>query len=318
MKNPVRKTTLKVVRQAKEVKINQEAIKKIAENWIKEKVKVPSWPTNFHLQTKNQRKILDYLILLDSLNFCFWSKKEKWQITYKGGKYNGYFAFSLALKKFFEENPEKANLNYFPKISFKEFKEVFQGGKNLILLKERWEIARTVSSVIVKKYSNSENFINSANQKFSVLVPKIHKELPYFNDVSFYKGEKVYFLKRAQILGAEILGAFKGQGIGCFKDPGYLTCFPDYKVPQVLHHLRILEYSPNLEKKIKNKIIIPHNSKAEIEIRSATVCAVEYLRDALAELGKKFYSFEIDWILWNKGRELKIETPYHLTKTIFY
>ncbi len=247
-----------------------------------------------------------------------WSKKEKWQIKYKNKKYNGYFALSLALKKFFEENPEKANLKYFSIISFKEFEEILQGGENLLFLEKRWHIARAVSSFLIKKYGNSENFINSANQKISILVPKIYKEIPFFNDIAYYKNQKIYFLKRAQILGSDIWGAFQGRGIGYFKDLDYFTAFADYKIPQILNHLGILEYSTNLERKIRNKIIIPKNSNYEIEIRSSTIWAIEYLRKRFTELGKKFYSFEIDWILWNKSQKLEMKIPYHLTKTIFY
>lgn len=37
-----------------------------------------------------------------------------------------------------------------------------------------------------------------------------------------------------------------------------------------------------------------------------------------SDKGKSFHAFEVDWILWNKAQEIKIEKPYHLTKTIFY
>ena len=321
MENLVRETTLNVIEKAKDVKINREKIRELAEKWAKRKLIIPAWPEKFHLQTNNAKKLLDYLIILDSINFCFWSpdpKKEKWHISYQNKRYDGYFALSLALKKFFEENPQKGSLNYFSRISFQEFKEILQGGKNLQFLKKRWQIAKKVSSVLIKKYKNSLRFIKSANQKLSVLVPKIFKELPFFNDISLYKGKKIYFLKRAQILPIDIWGAFGGKGIGYFKNLDYLTAFADYKVPQILHKLGILEYSPVLMKKIKNRILIPAGSKKEVEIRSATIWAIEYLKKALKNLGKEFYSFQIDWILWNKSQKIKINTPYHLTKTIFY
>jgi len=320
MTNPVRTTTLKVIKQAKDIRINQERVREIARKWTKSKLIVPSWPFKYHLQTRNQKKMLDYLILLDAINFCFWSKKKKWQIKYKGKKYDGYFALSLALRKFFEENPEKANLNYFSKIPFKEFKEILQDGKNLLFLEKRWQIARAVSKTLIERYENSENFVKSAKQEISILVSKIYQELPFFDDISNYKGEEIYFLKRAQILAADIWGAFRGREIGHFKDLDYLTCFPDYKIPQILHHFGILEYSSALEKKIKNKIIIPKGSIQEIEIRSGTVWGIEYLKNALEKLGKRFYSFEVDWILWNKNQFFSKREilPYHLTKTIFY
>jgi YHS domain-containing protein len=326
MKNQVLVSTKQVIKEAEDVKINREEIKKLAKEWTKEKIVVPDWPKGFHLETENREQMLDYLILLDSLNFCFWPVKQpqgrssggRWKISYKGKEYNGYFALSLALKKFFEENPQKGNLRYFSDFSFKEFKKMMQGGKKLQFLEKRWQIARAVSRVILTKYRNSENFLKSAKNRMSVLVAKIYKELPSFYDVGDYNGKKVFILKRAQILACDILGAFNGKGTGRFKDPEYLTAFADYKIPQILHYLGILEYSPLLEKKIKDKVLIGSGSKKEIEIRSSTIWAVEYLKRELKKMGRELNSFEIDWVLWNKAQEMKIGTPYHLTKTIYY
>ena len=318
MENPVRKTTIFVVKNARDVKINRKAIKELARDWAKNGIEKSLWPEDFHLQTKNQRKLLDYLIILDSINFCFWNKKQRWQIKYKGKKYNGYYALSLALKKFFEDNPEKADLYYLSKISFADFKNILQGGKNLLFLKKRWQIARTAAKSIIKNYGGSKKFVESANHKFCLLTHKICKELPGFNDIFSYQGKKIYLLKRAQILCSEIWGAFKGKGIGYFEDLDYLTCFPDYKIPQILNFLGILEYSERLNKKIKNKVLIPMGSLQELEIRSATVQAVEILKKELKARGQDMPAFQLDWILWNKSKKDKMKNHYHLTKTIFY
>src|SRR3989338_562321 len=105
MENPVRITTLEVVKNAKDVKINRDKIKKLAEDWIKNGIENSFWPEDFHLQTKDPQKLLDYLIILDALNFCFWpariatrsvaggSKKQRRQIDYNGNKNNLYFFF---------------------------------------------------------------------------------------------------------------------------------------------------------------------------------------------------------------------------------
>ena len=125
-------------------------------------------------------------------------------------------------------------------------------------------------------------------------------------------------MKRAQILGADIYGAFDGRGVGYFGDLDYLTTFADQKIPQILNHFGILEYSRKLSEKIRHKKIIKIGSKEEVEIRSAAIWAIEYLKGELKKSGRKLYSFEIDWILWNKSQTEKINNPYHLTKTIYY
>lgn len=308
MKNPVREKSFEIIKKAKDVNINQGKINEAAEEWLEKGVIVPKWPQNFHF------KSLDYLIILDSINFCFWptriatrsvadgpKNKKRWEISYNGKKYNGYFALSLVLKDFFGKNPEKANLNYFFNISYKEFVSILQGGNNLQFLKKRFQIIKDVSSEIIKRYGSAEKMIKSANNRIFNLV-EIIEDLPYFNDP---------FLKRVQILACDIYGS----GLAKFDDLDYLTAFADYKVPQILNYLGILEYSRKLDGKINNQILISSGSAQESEIRAATIAAVEYLRKAL---NNKFYSFEIDWILWNEAQFSKINKPYHLTRTIYY
>ncbi len=319
MINPVRSTTKEVVEQAENVKINRGKIEELVKKWVKENLSIPTWSKEYHFKTENQKILLDYLIILDALNFCFWSKKEKWQVFCKGKFHDGYFALALALKRFFEENPKRANFYYFSRISFREFTRILRGRGELLLLKKRWEILRAVSKAMLRKYGgDSEILVLSANHCVENLVKIIVRDLPFFNDVAKYDDNKVYFLKRAQLLVSDIWGVFDGRGIGEFRDLDYLTAFADYKIPQILRYLKILEFDPDLEDRIEDRKIIPAGSREEIEIRSSTIWAVEYLKQALKKEGKKFYSFQVDWLLWNMSQSIKPEFPYHLTKTIFY
>jgi len=320
-KNPVLASTLAVVRKSKSVTISRKEVTRLAEGWSKSRVSAPIWDTEHHLESNDTRRLADYVILLDSLNFCFWAPDEgnKWSVDYRGEIYRGYFALSTSLKKFFENEPKKANFNYLSQISFEEFSSIFQGEGVLQLLKKRWEIVRAVSKFLADNYSgNSERFVLSGGHKAAKLVPKIAGELPYFNDEATYGGKKVYLWKRAQILVGDIYGITKGVGVGYFDDLDYLTAFPDYKLPQILNHWKVIEYSPKLVEKIKFRTELKPGSNEEVEIRSATVWAVEYLKEELRARGVRLKSFEIDWLLWNESKRIEMSKPHHLTATIFY
>ena len=58
----------------------------------------------------------------------------------------------------------------------------------------------------------------------------------------------------------------------------------------------------------------------KIEIRAATVEAVERLKKVLAEKGcTRFYSINLDWYLWQIGEERKDQLlPHHRTLSIYY
>ncbi|OGI98615.1 hypothetical protein A3H53_01200 [Candidatus Nomurabacteria bacterium RIFCSPLOWO2_02_FULL_40_10] len=319
--NPVLYSTKRVVDRAKNVTINGEKLKKVAEEWAKMQVSPPAWPEDFHLRTKDVRQLLDYIIVLDSLNFCFWSEndEDKWHIDYDGEKYSGYFALSLALKRFFESYPKKATFEYLQNITFAEFSQMLAGEGKLLFLKKRYEILSSVAKAMVEEYSgNSERLVLSGSHLASKFVPLVAKNLPSFNDEAEYDGKKVYFWKRAQILASDIHGATSGRGIGYFEDLDYLAAFADYKLSQILNYWGILEYSPKLNEKIKDKVLIKAGSKEEVEIRSATVWAVEYLKEELERRGRRMRSFEIDWLLWNESKRVQMTKPHHLTQTIFY
>lgn len=99
-----------------------------------------------------------------------------------------------------------------------------------------------------------------------------------------------------------------------FSDIKKLTMFPDYRVPQILAELGVLQYSTDLKASIDAKEEIPHSDPREIEIRAATVKVVEEIAE---ESGRP--SIEIDWILWQMGEEqLASLAPHHRTLSIFY
>ncbi len=93
----------------------------------------------------------------------------------------------------------------------------------------------------------------------------------------------------------------------------------DYKIPQVLRHLGILEYSKDLAYFVDNKKEIEHDSEMEIEIRANMLYVIELIKEKLQQNGINMNSIKIDNALWllSKNKEFK-DKPHHLTKTIYY
>lgn len=332
MENPVRTSTRFVVENARSVRINQKAVRELA-YWI---YTCGLWTNELEnsaeardiLHTDNsQKEKLEFLFIFDSINFCFWSDKEKRSLAHNNYQRSGSMCAAYALKKFFEENKKKTTLKYLAAIPYKEFCSIFEGEEKLLLLKERWHCVRELCKMLLLRYDGDiVGFVESAHHKASLLLNKIYLTLPYFADIHAYEnicGERrrVWFLKRAQLLIADIWGAFGGKGIGCFHDIEYLTAFADYKVPQVLHSKKyhgVLEYAPELEEKIKNKIELGAGSKEEVEIRACTVQTVENIVEEIARFsGQRVYPVTIDWILWYLSHQ-EFDTPHHRTRGIDY
>eukprot|EP01083_Nonionella_stella_P091494 255835_1 len=126
-----------------------------------------------------------------------------------------------------------------------------------------------------------------------------------------------------QGLGVQGLG---GQGLGdqClgnFADLDMLTCFADYRVPQILRQIGAISFSDELNEIVNKHIELPHGGEFEVEIRSATVIAVEAMVAALHSHGVRTSACQLDWALWDRAEALLGETclpEHHRTLSIFY
>ena len=135
--------------------------------------------------------------------------------------------------------------------------------------------------------------------------------------------------KRAQIAVGDLWAAYgrqtaPGASPFSFPDIASLTCFADYRIPQLLRAERVLEYAAPLAARVDARESVAAGSAEELDLRACTVVAVERLRAALAaELpaaaAAVLTSVELDWRLWQKGERRKDEmAPHHRTLTIFY
>lgn len=98
-----------------------------------------------------------------------------------------------------------------------------------------------------------------------------------------------------------------------------MTGCADYKIPQVLRHLGILEYSNELADIIDSEQTIEHDSEMEVEIRANMLYAIELIKNGLHQKDINMSSVQIDNALWllSKNKEFK-DKPHHLTRTIYY
>jgi len=93
-----------------------------------------------------------------------------------------------------------------------------------------------------------------------------------------------------------------------------LTAFADYRLPQILRHYGALVYASALAESVDNCREIKAGSRDEIEIRAATVQAVERMRRRLVG----HTAAEIDNALWLLSQQVADLKPHHRTRTINY
>jgi HAD superfamily hydrolase (TIGR01509 family) len=197
---------------------------------------------------------------------------------------------------------------------------------------ERAERVREVGRVLARDFCGSAlNLIDSAGGSAAVLVRAVGAAFPGFRDEALHAlpgapPRQVFFYKRAQILVGDWWGAL-GRGPGghagaAFSDIGALTCFADYRLPQLLVAEGVLVYAEGLRERVAAREELPPGCAEEVEIRAATVEAVHRLRQVVKVLhGREVTSVELDWLLWNEGEAREKAgalPPHHRVRSIFY
>jgi len=130
--------------------------------------------------------------------------------------------------------------------------------------------------------------------------------------------------------------------------------FADYRVPQILHHLRIITYPASLLRKLHVHTPVRSGSREEVSLRSASIIAVERVRQEILRLIEEeeaesesgigtseskavaadragvVSSVLIDFYLWDLAKKVEsglesiegLETaevvPIHRTRSIWY
>jgi len=317
----VLESTRPVVDGAEHVRIDRQRVQALCREWAKNPVPVQPWDDSVHFSDGGPATA-NYVLLLDALNFCFWPDpgQPRWTIEYQGRILGGYLALAASLKRAIEEGIPLLDADWLAQVTPERLQHVFRGEGRIPMMERRVENAREAGQVLKARYGgNFARAIESCQGSAVRLVEILEQEFGSFCDVSTWKGRTVRILKRAQITPVDLYGTFGGTGLGNFSDLDALTAFADYKIPQVLRALGVLEYSPSLAARVDRMELLEPGSPEEVEIRAAMVWAVEWIRQGLQSEGLHRRAFELDWFLWNLGQEpLPDQKPYHRTRTWFY
>jgi hypothetical protein len=322
-------TTARVVERARVVRIDLEQVEYVAEQLLENVAEPPTWDDRLHFRDGTWRTAA-WVFVLDALNFCFWSidpdPEERWRVEYADELYDGYWALAAALRRAVEEGKPLWDPRYLVDLPARDVAHILRAhdlaAPEIPLFSLRVTNLHELGRGLIDCYDGPEAaavLIGGAKRSAAKLIAEVVRRFPSFNDVALYESEEVRFYKRAQILVADLAGAFANEGLGAFEDLDGLTAFADYKVPQLLRRLGVLVYSDDLAGKINRWELIPAGSPAEVEIRAATIWGCELLRQALTHRGRQLRAFEIDWALWTAGQSLPPDAqPYHRTYTGFY
>ncbi len=282
---------------------------------------LPPGPAQYHFFDATEITA-QWLFVLDTINHCFWPEvgSPTWEIYYDNKALSGYWALAASLKRAMEESIPIHQAKTLAKLDRKTLARIFRGRGEIPLLDERLGNLRQTGQILLDRFQGSFiHVLEEAKGSAVELVFLVSGEFPSFNDVATYGGKIVYFFKRSQLLAHDLWCTFSGDSWGEFSELDQLTAFADYKLPQVLRQLGIIRYEPELANRINRLRQLPSGSPEEVEIRAATVWAVELFRQELRRRGRQVTSAQLDNWLWNLGQSDHYRSlPYHRTRSTFY
>ena len=167
----IKKSCSYVAANSKYVKINYEVLNDYIKNMDVTKVKFWLSSNPYHILDMDIEKIINFLLLFESIDYCFWGS-PKWVVETNEGKKDGSDALMYSLLNYI-------NNNDLTNISFEEFSNILKGNVEIPFLKERYETISSISKTVNERMNgNFYNFIkdiNEDNELFNIIISNFKK-----------------------------------------------------------------------------------------------------------------------------------------------
>ncbi len=269
------------------------------------------WLSNnpYNLFDLDIASIINLMLLFESIDYSFWGN-PKWTVDTEFGKKDGSDALLYIMIKYIKEH----NKLDFTKKTFEEFKYLLNGNTDIPLLMDRYQTLVEISDIVNNKMNgNFYEYIKDIEDDIK-LFDIIISNFSSFKDERVYNGEIIYFYKLAQLLTSDILH-LRELVENIKVDYSHLVGCADYKIPQTMRALGIIEYDGELSKIVDNKIEIDYSSEYEVEIRASMIVVIDYIKNNL----KNTNAIDINDYFFTASKKVKeISKPYHLCRNKNY
>lgn len=328
-----------IASKAKHVKILEDGIDKLAEKIVgvvegdKKEISVDRWALHKLLPQGRDEAALNWVFVSDVLNFSFWcGEDEKYVVEYRGEEWTGYWSLCAALCRAVDEGYIITDASVMSSMDENTFHHIFRSSTpfQLPMMGQRLQCLREAGHVLLQKFGGKfSNVIREANGSGVRLMSMVAENFESFRDVVEYEGKKLGIYKRAQIVVGDVWACMGGMSPCDFKDIHLITAFADYRVPQALAWLGVLQYDGALMEILKKDTILAYGEDKEVEIRGCTIHAVELLVKRVQEKmegrdgfkGVKVNSIMMDHYLWDLRRSQDARMkgiPFHRVRCIYY
>jgi len=322
---PILDSLKPVITGARHVRFHEEKVREVAGWMAYEELPWPDFRSPLTPQGDDS-VTMDFIFLTSTINFAFtdFESHTIFKAQYQGAEHWDSLGMEACLKRAYDKGIPILDGDYLARVTRGELDEIFTGNIPIPMLDERLAIFHEVGNVLKEKYQGRfHNFVEAGPSRLYAdgngLLERLLAEFPSFRDTSMYRGSRIAFQKRSQLLWWQLHARFRGNGFFQLGDPERLTVFADYIVPVAFRLFGMTSYSPELEAAINARKVIPADSEEEIEIRAFTIWGGHRLTEEInrrrpAEL--QVIDPVVDGRLWTHYHAS--HWPHHLTITTDY
>jgi len=312
----------RIVEESPLVSLDVAAVRDLA-SWIRPDVLVlPAWSGEEMFEGPDE-EVVGWLLAYNAVNFCFWPDSgPRWHTVVRGeevGRNDEALGVMAAFGQAMREGVPLTDGRFLAKMEPSTLEALLApapGAGRLPLMADRLEGLRELGRAYLE--GGGPMALVGGTSAVAV-VERLASACPRWDDTRVWRGERVRFLKRAQLCVAMIHGRFAGRGPGAFRDLDHLTVFADYRLPQILRGTGILVLDPDLAARIDRGEHLTANSPAETALRAGAVHGAEQLRQRLWERGLHVNALVVDYYLWRTAvSEARRLPPHHRTRTTDY
>ena len=309
MLDKIKNTCQYVVDNSKYVKMNYVKLNDFINNLNPKNLKDWILYNPYNILELDIETLINFLLIFQSIDYSFWGQ-PKWEVITDDGVKDGSDALLYIMLKYVKETKNTD----FSSMTIDEFRQLLKGNIEIPLLKERYKTISDISKIVNEKMNGSFykyiKDINADIELFNIIISNFES----FKDERTYNGRTIYFYKLAQLLTSDILH-IKEELEGIKVDYSNLIGCSDYKIPQTLRALGILEYNDELSYIVDNKEPIEISSEYEVEIRASQLAVIDYITNKLPNTK----SIDINDYLFVYSKKVKdIAKPYHLCRNTNY
>lgn len=302
-----------VVKRANHVRIDRQALAAWAGTRDPASFPAPTAPPE--LVFEGDREACANLCLLQNcLNFCFWSD-QPWVVEFRGQRWTRTYAMFASILRAVEKDASWLSARRWMRATEREAGELLRGDGRIPLPAERHRVLNETGAILQEQFDGRmAGVVEQAGGSARKVAYELAERFPSFRDVATHDCRQVAFLKRAQICAADIHRAWQRIGPAGLEAMEALTAFADYRLPQYLRHVGILELDAAFEARIERKEEIPAGSIEEVELRAAAIVAVELIRREYDDVP----AWKIDFHLWKHSHDYEVRLKHHRTRSVYY